>query len=503
MRRFVLLLAFVLLSCGAMAQPSTIFPLVENSALFIPNWFSMVLVGLALAVGLISIAFMAGEAFSLPSVKSFARQEVYELMVSILLVVLVVGGLYGFGVFAKNVSGSTLTAGQTLVTSGFCQDSAHLYPTGAGQNPENFLYASADWFLGCMPTDSQGVSKYDNLEGGVKLASSQTAPSAYASAVWPEHSSKGVLLGHLMNIYIGLFTLEIPLGTVSTFGVSFYLPEALASSISLDLAPHAGLSPISEITVTLTDLIGVGVGMVFTQKILLQFFHQNALAIFLPLGIAFRAVPFLRKTGSTIIAAALVMYFIFPLSIWINQQVYFSMQGQLDPATGQYEHPVLTDWVNYHTLLQMCTPQGDDERADPSLMRQRLRDDIAKPYLQSSTTTGDAIIDDIWGQQTDASGKPVNVRLPISQEQAVIKAFTDNSKLVGIYLIHPGFILGPILPVDTLYISLVDQITVSAQWFVLNLLFLVNTLVISITMFRDVSLAIGGEPRIFGLGKLV
>jgi hypothetical protein len=287
--------------------------------------------------------------------------------------------------------------------------------------------------------------------------------------------------------------------------VSFYLPEALASSISLDLAPHSGLSPISEITITLTDLIGVGVGMVFTQKILLQFFHQNALSIFLPLGIAFRAVPFLRKTGSTIIAAALVMYFIFPLSIWVNEQVYFSMQGRLDTSTDPpaYEHPVLTDWVNYHTMLQMCTPQSDAERADPSLMRQRLRDDIARPFVQESASTGDLLINEIWGKETDASGNPINVRLPMSQGQAVLRAFTDNSLLVGRYLIHEGFILGPILPVDTLYMSLVDQITESAQWFVLNLLFLVNTLVISITMFRDVSLAIGGEPRIFGLSKLV
>ncbi len=464
----------------------------------------MVLIGLAIAVGLIALAFMFGEAFSLPSVKSFARQEVYELMVTILLVALVVGGLYGFGIFAQNVSGSTLTAGQTLVASGYCKDSEHLYPTGPDQNPENYLYASADWFLGCMPTDSQG-NKFEHVQNGVKLPYDQKAGSAYQSAIWPKDSSKGVLLGHLMNIYIGLFTLELPLGTVSTFGVSFYLPEALASSISLDLAPHSGLSPISEITITLTDLIGVGVGMVFTQKILLQFFHQNALAIFLPLGVAFRAVPFLRKTGSTIIAAALVMYFIFPMSIWINEQVYFSMQGRLDTSTNPptYEHPVLTDWVNYQTMMQMCLPQDDAERGDPALMRIRLREDIAKPYLQNTETTGDVIINEIWGPQTDAAGNPANVRLPISQEQALLRAFTDNSQLVGIYLINPGSILGPILPVDTLYMSLVDQITVSAQWFVLNLLFLINTLVISITIFRDVSLAIGGEPRIFGLSKLV
>ncbi len=81
--------------------------------------------------------------------------------------------------------------------------------------------------------------------------------------------------------------------------------------------------------------------------------------------------------------------------------------------------------------------------------------------------------------------------------------FWDNALVVGKYLLHPGFAAGPSLPVDFFYTVLVDQITVSAQWFVLNLLFLVNTLIITITLFRDISLAIGGEPRIFGMGKLV
>jgi hypothetical protein len=50
---------------------------------------------------------------------------------------------------------------------------------------------------------------------------------------------------------------------------------------------------------------------------------------------------------------------------------------------------------------------------------------------------------------------------------------------------------------------LADQITNSMQWFALNLLFLVNTLLMCVTLFRDFSLAMGGEPRIFGMSKLV
>ena len=500
MRHSIFFLACVALSAAAAAQ-STIFPLVSDNALFVPNWLPLVGVGLALAAGLITIAFMVGEAFQLANVKSFARQETYELLMSVILVLIVIGSLFGLAVFANNVSGSTLVANQPIVTSGFCQDSVYLYPDNQS-NPENSLYRSVDWFLGCMPTDSQGLSKYDNIEGGVKLPYNDTAPSVYQSAEWAGGASKGVLLGHLMNIYIGLFTLELPLGTVSTFGVSFYLPEGLSSSISLDFAPHAGLSPVSEVTITLTDIIGVGVGAIFTQKILLQFFHQNALAIFLPLGIAFRAVPFLRKTGSTIIAVALVAYFIFPLSIWINQQVYFAMQGPLDTTTGQYQHPVLTDWVDYHTLLQICMPNGTAEAADPQAYRERVTNDIATPFVQQSENVSTVIVGNLW-DPTSANGDKPSVRLPDNQLSTLARALGGNFGLVLTYLAHPGFIAGPVLPVDFLYDSLVDQITVSAQWFALNLIFLVNTILICITLFRDISLSIGGEPRIFGMSKLV
>jgi len=462
-------------------------PLTQQASLFVPNWFPIAMTALMLSVGMVAILFMLGEAFNLPNVKSFARQEVYEMVVSVLIILIVLGCLGAFGVFAKNVAGSSLIPSNAIV-SGFCQDSVKIYPI-SDANPENVLFADVDWFLGCMPIGSQG--KYEKIEDGVQMPYSSSANSHYVASKWPDDASKGVMLGHLMNIYISLFSLEFILGPISTFGVSAYLPEPIISSISLDFAPHAALSPISEVTITITDLIGVGVGTLITQKVLLQFVHQNALVVFLPLGLAFRAIPFLRKTGSTIIALALVMYFVFPLSIWVNQQIYLSLQNP--------NHPAITEWTNYHTLLQGCLPQPGETPADVTARVQR---EIAIPYFEDSQKTY-GTLRQVYSVEKDAAGNPVTVSLPISQQLALLESFKSNSALVGKYLLHWGFIAGPTLPVDFFYSALVDQITISAQWFVLNLLFLVNTMIITITLFRDISLAIGGEPRIFGLSKLV
>ncbi|VVB56474.1 Uncharacterised protein [uncultured archaeon] len=501
MRAPFAILALMLLMAALWAQsnpagPSGL-PLVNQRDIFVPNWLSLSMVALALSIGLIALLFMAGEAFNLPNVRSFARQEVYALAVSVLLIVLVLSGLYAYGQFAERVTSSSLVPG-TPIVSGFCNDSLSIYPVNSS-NPENKLYADVDWFLGCMPTGEHG--KYELLNESVALPYNASAVSPYSAAQWKDGSSKGVMVGHLMNIYIGLFTLELPLGTISTFGVSAYLPEPLVSSISLDFAPHAALSPISEATITITDLIGVGVSTLIMQKILLQFIHQNAIAVFLPLGLGFRAIPFLRKTGSTIIALTLALYFVFPLTIWINQQVYFGLQGGI--VNGQYQHPVISDWTNYHTLLQACVPQTPAERENPQLVIDRVQRDIAQPYAANASDVEKALREKIYGSAKNAQGQTVSIYMPTSQANALIEALKNNGQLVTTYLLHPAFALGPSLPVDFFYSALVDQITVGAQWFALNLLFLVNTLIITITLFRDISLAIGGEPRIFGMSKLV
>ena len=52
MRHSVFFAALVVLCAMVAAQGSTNFPLVADNALFVPNWFAMVAVGLALAAAI-------------------------------------------------------------------------------------------------------------------------------------------------------------------------------------------------------------------------------------------------------------------------------------------------------------------------------------------------------------------------------------------------------------------------------------------------------------------
>ncbi|MDE1798683.1 MAG: hypothetical protein KGH63_04750, partial [Candidatus Micrarchaeota archaeon] len=155
---------------------------------FVPDWAGLAAVGLAVGAALTAALYMIGEAGQYPTVKSFARAELQELIVSAVLVAVVAGALVALGVLASNMAGSALTSdrqGAGLI--GYCAENCHLYPvagatsacpgandaaykgaldTAASAHPENVLYADADWFLGCMP--SADVSEFlPALAGGV------------------------------------------------------------------------------------------------------------------------------------------------------------------------------------------------------------------------------------------------------------------------------------------------------------------------------------------------
>lgn len=466
----------------------------------IPNWWALVVAGLGISVAIISISYMIGEAANLANVKAFAKQEVYELTATIMVIAILIGSLSAYGIFAKNLVGSTLidsSGGKGTILFGVCKENQKVYTTDStsgAYRPEAHLFANVDWFLGCLPITSDSLLFAKSMKDKeIDLDSSPYDNMWEQQKEWYGDShSKGVMLGHMMNIYTGVFALEFMLGPISTFGISTYAPEPILSSISIDVAPTSGLTPVSEALIMLTDMVGMGLVVVMIQKLLLEYIYHNALAVFLPVGIGFRAIPFLRKTGGTIIALSVVLYFIFPISIWINEQIYFNSLFSYDENSGEYV-PEMIDWVNYQSLMQICTPAHGETYSE---FEQRILQENVKPFYDKTNEMNELIIEDL-------GGGGIASRLPKSVHKSLFDSFTSDALTIGAYLAHPAQILGPILPTEFLFEAIIDTFTTSMQWFVLNLLFLANTIILCVTFFKDLSLAIGGEPRILGMSRLV
>lgn len=180
-----------------------------------------------------------------------------------------------------------------------------------------------------------------------------------------------------------------------------YPTTALYLRTGATLAFLSGWNQIVSGFGPLVYLTAIGMLATYAQRALLTFAGNNMLTLFLPLGLIARAFPLTRRMGGTLIAMALALYFVYPLALVMDMQIYEIGQSHL-MATGL----------------------------------------VANPNVQTTATGGGGV----------------------------------------------GWIVGLLRP-------LVEDVVAVMILFVL-------TLIITITGFRAIAVSIGGDPNIFGLGKM-
>jgi hypothetical protein len=64
------------------------------------------------------------------------------------------------------------------------------------------------------------------------------------------------------------------------------------------------------------------VGLAYGQYLLLDFFEKTMFTFILPIGVVMRAFPMTRKTGSSLIAIAIVGYLVYPMTVVLGKGIY-------------------------------------------------------------------------------------------------------------------------------------------------------------------------------------
>lgn len=133
-------------------------------------------------------------------------------------------------------------------------------------------------------------------------------------------SFKGTILCFSYS-YLGY--LEETVITFSNALLWFNIVIELLASLSFNLilvqiTPLAGLSGLAQVTGSiLSSLIFLGI-IIGVEMALINFISSTALSFFLPIGVVLRCFFATRKVGGLLIAIAVGMYFIFPLTIALN-----------------------------------------------------------------------------------------------------------------------------------------------------------------------------------------
>ncbi|MEM2963297.1 MAG: hypothetical protein QXW70_01565 [Candidatus Anstonellales archaeon] len=295
----------------------------------------------------------------------------------------------------------------------------------------------------------------------------------------------------LVSKYISLNLNEIVLGMVSTLHSTFFFPPHSIMRFSISFGPGVGVVPVAEGNILITDLVGGAIGLISLQKVLLLFFKDSMLSVFLPLGLFLRAFFITRRIGSSIIAFAFTAYFVFPLSVIVVEELYINTQM---PQIREYEFP-LTIEPNPQAGNFMNTVVEEGREASRRIY-QNHEDE------RSNESGG-------W-----CSGQPQNwgfFRRIICGAWRLLSAVVEvTEQLIDISMNYIRFTLRYVSSLASLWRSSVifyyaTVETMNEIGWSLSFVFVgvVIEIILTVTAYRSIAASIGGEVEIFGLSKLV
>ena len=446
------------------------------------------LVGIALAfvVSLIAISYMAGEFFNMPSLKGFAKLELSDLAVTSAIIIIAVALAMKGGVF-------------DLMSQGFMVPDPNQNMTCAGSSL-NYTpaFAQAEYFLGCNPK--------------VQIVTPSPSSPSPINVTYA-----GVLGPRLATAYGSLMVNEMFIGLLSGFSTNLeiYIPE-IASKVNIGMVPFIAMGPLNEVHTVLVDAVGVAYGAVAAQKMLLVFIYESALPFFLPFGLLLRAFPFSRKTGSTVLAVVFAAYFIYPTSILINEQIWVMIVNpQPDPGssckTNGYACGAnseccslncggpagamtcltpLTDFQDYTSVFGVC------------LSHPGITSDQINASLNNDATSYDQRMTQTYFSPQDINAYP---NASTKSEARIYDGWAEINRKIGLVtgtgsgLVWPT----PQHAIENTFTTIDKLVSDAMQFTILTMLFLVIEIIITMTLMKDFAMLIGGEPRVFGMSRLV
>jgi hypothetical protein len=312
------------------------------------------------------------------------------------------------------------------------------------------------------------------------LASAAACGSASCDHIDLALYSISIVENAMFNTYIALYSAEFLIGIVSTMG--FYVPVVVTPVLFLwvSISSFAGVEPISNALITIIESMGYLFGLAYARERLVYFFRDVTFTILIPLGFFMRALPFSRRTGSSIIAIAFAGFFAYPLSIALSHQLMF---GFVDTATGTAGMDVTSPLPAPALCSQTDVQVGENNEEIGAEWEAIIGDLSTKEY----DTSFFGIITGVFWGAIGLVGSFFTQFLP-----AFVGKYNFN-------LLSPTF--SPF--VHAAYFYMLQQVVTQVQFAVFVLVTFVFEIIITVTAFRSVSGLLGGEIEILGLTKVV
>lgn len=284
--------------------------------------------------------------------------------------------------------------------------------------------------------------------------------------------SLDLVKSRLVSTYLRLYAHEFAIGILSSIG--FYVPLMPINSpiflMWVTISPFSGLEPVSNALITIIEAMGYLFALAYGRKMLIYFFRDMT-PLLLFIGFLMRAMPFSRRTGSSLIAIAFAGYFAYPFSIILSHYMIGESLGSMDvvsppPAPLFCNAPAgYVERANNETIEAWATGLTD--------LRQQ------EGFFEEHLGVLGAILDDITG---------------------FLRTFFRL--VLGRYnfdLLSPN--MNPFI--HFAYFFAISKILTFVQFAVMVLITFVFEIIITVTAFRSLSFSLGGEMEILGLTRVV
>src|SRR3989338_1239188 len=313
------------------------------------------------------------------------------------------------------------------------------------------------------------------------------------------YASLDVLWTKLLNMYGTLYLFDILIGFLST--LSFPIggsPLPFLAMLNLSFQPFDGLVLLVNAHTIVVEAIGQLLTVIWAKQLILILARDTIISVLLPLGILMRAFPWLRVTGSSIIAICLALYFAYPFALLFSNYLIFDVYKPVDfvysPDQSMISFLEFDDTEKLNESTKQLNERSEHVVEDFSSNSDLVRDlgDCGEFSLGSILCNARNFFSTVWS----AFKSFVTTVTHISQ---FLFSFGGDfiDVLLGRNPIHYGS------TVSGLYNFVMEEVVTLSQFIVLVLVTSVIEIIITVTMYRNIALLIGGEVEIIGLTKIV
>ncbi|MBI5051415.1 hypothetical protein HZC08_01520 [Candidatus Micrarchaeota archaeon] len=297
------------------------------------------------------------------------------------------------------------------------------------------------------------------------------------------------------SLYINLYIFEVLLGFLSTVYVPLGTFNPGLALVPISMPPMVSMTLLSNAHTVVVEAIGMIMVALIAKQHLLNFALIAIPAILFPLGIALRAFPWFRTTGSSLISICISIFFIYPISILASNYLIFDVYKPVD-------------FVYTPNLYSLCNPpEGisvEDYIAKKSVQIDNNKKHWAGQENDKENPIGfeiSSLPEGLWDKVTSFFSTGTGV---LANSWSIFKSIVG---IFGDFSFGVMSLLWGVTPagsaVTGMYYFIVDEVVLTSQFIVLILVTSVFELILTITMYRNVSSLIGGETDIVGLSKLV